>query len=217
MTVAESIAGTLFPGPMNLKDVLRVCPARGLVKGMGRVYAIETGGGVVKIGVSSNPFHRFTQLSNDLRIIGGREIGAGFISKIATNFRDVERLAHLRFRESRVGGEYFRIALEDAVSFIESRPLTVDFSRLEIRQRVGSRPTSIRAVHGFSTPIGVYTRRQASQILGVSPHKLRMKILDLDIESRFHPRSAGLVLTREEVDRLAASFDRLVEWDEPQS
>lgn len=213
MTNHRSEVGTVFSGPLNLNQVLRSCPSGGLAGGKGRIYAIEAGRGLVKIGVTSNPFERFTHISRDLRVIGGRRIGRAFVSRSCTNFRDIERESHRNFREFRSGGEYFRITLEAAISFIESLAFYIDHSRLEDPKTREKLPVAVDVVRGFSTPSGLYSQIQVSAVLGVSRQRVRDKLLDLDIDIKFHPSSSGKMLNRDDIDRLAEALSRSVEWE----
>ena len=84
--------------------------------GYGYVYAIEFEHGLVKIGMTKNPKSRVNGFENCV----GIKLKNVAVTIPHRNFRQNERISHLRFDSDRKRGEWFDVDFMSVVNFIES-------------------------------------------------------------------------------------------------
>lgn len=105
----------------------------------GCIYAVEYGG-LVKVGMTTNPLSRVKSLASLARNYGPGHVGAVILSHPHTNFRENEKRLHQLFADRRVKGELFQISLAE---FAEAA------ARLEFRDDSASLDEQSRAVTSF--------------------------------------------------------------------
>lgn len=80
------------------------------------IYVLLADDNSVKIGVSNNIKHRINTLENQT----GKRIINYYITKPCSNSYEIEKMAHIHFKNNRIYGEWFNIDFNEAYEYVKN-------------------------------------------------------------------------------------------------
>lgn len=88
---------------------------RTIYKEMQSIYVVEKESGAVKIGISQDAEKRIRTLSKQ----GGFKIMNLFHTNPCSNAREIEHQMHIKYKEFRIDGEWFKVSFDDSVKSLK--------------------------------------------------------------------------------------------------
>ena len=108
----------LFQLPNELKDY------------MGVVYILQLSNNTIKIGATINPLKRIKTHITNLKIYSDRRIKVIYITIPHTNYQKNETKLKRLFVHNKIGGETFKITLDEAITRLSSFKFKDETERL---------------------------------------------------------------------------------------
>lgn len=82
----------------------------------GYVYVLLANDKTVKIGITTNPYRRISQIET----ASGKDIIKWELTKPCSNFKDIERYLHKEFKKYRLKGEWFNVNFTDVIEVLSN-------------------------------------------------------------------------------------------------
>ncbi|WP_368490738.1 GIY-YIG nuclease family protein [Clostridium sp. BJN0013] len=151
---------------------------------LGHVYIVDNGLGNVKIGRTINPQKRLRDIETQSGIVARNS----YLSPMCSNYRELETIAHDKFRNYWLIGEWFKIDFVTAKNFLSTCNFQInnEISEVEPEFNIFSKEIAILKIGNYITDL--INAKMDSLILeiniykgihGAIPNELKQKALNI--------------------------------------